>query len=151
MEMRPMGIPVERGQPGRHANPAGTRGLAFVEFSAAEPGELARLFGEIGFVRETRTDNKNITYWRAGNVRFVLNCEPDTHGGQFFAAHGPCISALGFHVEDAQRAFDRALALGATHYAGQRRKVFDDRAILGIGGTLLYLVDDTSPATRSWA
>jgi 4-hydroxyphenylpyruvate dioxygenase len=148
MEMRTMGIPVEPGQRGRHANPAGTRGLAFVEFSAAEPGELARLFTEIGFVRSTRPDNRNITYWHQGGVRFVLNCEPDTHGGQFFAEHGPCISALGFHVEDAQQAFDRALAFGATSYAGQHRKVFDERAIVGIGGTLLYLVDDTSPAVR---
>lgn len=131
-------------------NPAGTDGLAFVEFSAAEPSAIARLFGTFGFVQVGHAAAPKVSHWRQGNITFVLNGDTSSHGGRFAAEHGPCISALAFRVASAQHAFERALALGAESYDGTARKLFDDRALLGIGGSLLYLVDDASWSSSLW-
>ncbi|MGB7243339.1 MAG: 4-hydroxyphenylpyruvate dioxygenase, partial [Sulfitobacter sp.] len=68
-------------------------------------------------------------------------------GARFVDQHGPCAPSMGWRVVDAQKAFDHAVSKGATPYDGDG-KVLDVPAILGIGGSLLYFVDqyyDTSP------
>ncbi|HKV00149.1 MAG TPA: 4-hydroxyphenylpyruvate dioxygenase [Vineibacter sp.] len=138
-----MGAPVEKPGPGTaYDNPAGTDGMAFIEFSAADPAPIADLFRKLGFQEIGRHATRAIGFWRQGDIDLFLNSDPGTHGARFSAVHGPCISAIAFRVRDAAAAFDRACALGAVPYDdGVGPRAVDGRALVGIGGSLLYLVD----------
>ncbi|APX11881.1 4-hydroxyphenylpyruvate dioxygenase [Tateyamaria omphalii] len=128
-------------------NPAGTDGFEFVEFAHPEPGELRTLFARMGYAKVARHKVKDIELWQQGDITYVLNAEPDSFGARFVDEHGPCAPSMGWRVVDAQHAFDRAVQLGAKPYEGGG-KVLDVPAIYGIGGSLIYFVDqyyDTSP------
>ncbi|MEL6886999.1 MAG: 4-hydroxyphenylpyruvate dioxygenase [Pseudomonadota bacterium] len=128
-------------------NPAGTDGFEFVEFAHPDPDALRALFARMGYEKVARHRHKNIELWQQGDITYVLNAEPDSFGARFVAEHGPCAPSMGWRVVDAQHAFERAVALGATPYDGDG-KVLDVPAIYGIGGSLIYFVDqyyDTSP------
>src|SRR6201996_2837796 len=123
-------------------NPMGTDGFEFVEYAHPNPTELHAVFKLMGYVPVARHRTKKITVYRQGDVNYLVNEEPGTHGFGFVAAHGPCAPSMAFRVVDAQQAFDRALSLGAEPAdipAGQ--KTLDAPAIKGIGGSLLYFVD----------
>ena len=123
-------------------NPMGTDGFAFVEFAHPEPEALHALFPRMGFTPVARHRSKAITLYRQGDVDYLVNEEPGTHGARFVAAHGPCAPSMGFRVVDAGQAYRRALALGAEPAdPTEGGPVLDVPAIKGIGGSLLYLVD----------
>ncbi|MDR3468203.1 MAG: 4-hydroxyphenylpyruvate dioxygenase [Xanthobacteraceae bacterium] len=124
------------------ANPMGTDGFEFVEFAHPGPGQLHALFRLMGFSAVARHRSKAITVYRQGDVNYLVNEQPGSHGRDFVAAHGPCAPSMAFRVVDARHAWERALALGA-EAAGvdAARKVLDVPAIKGIGGSLLYFVD----------
>ena len=128
-------------------NPAGTDGFEFVEFASPDPEELRTVFRRMGYVRVARHRRMDIELWQQGDITYVLNADADSFAAQFVDAHGPCAPSMGWRVVDAQHAFERAVALGATPYEGGG-KVLDVPAIYGIGGSLIYFVDqyyDTSP------
>ncbi|WP_024511742.1 4-hydroxyphenylpyruvate dioxygenase [Bradyrhizobium sp. ARR65] len=123
-------------------NPMGTDGFEFVEYAHPDGGALHALFKLMGFAPVARHRTKNITVYRQGDVNYLVNEEPGSHGSNFVAAHGPCAPSMAFRVVDAQKAFERAIALGAEPAgASSAQKVLDVPAIRGIGGSLLYLVD----------
>ena len=122
------------------ANPAGTDGFEFVEFAHPEPQKLAQLFEEMGYVEVARHKHKDISIWRQGNINYVLNREPRSHAARFVAEHGPCAPAMAWRVVDAKHALKRILDLGGTEYTG-KDKSLDVPAVIGIGGSLLYLVE----------
>ena len=122
------------------ANPAGTDGFEFVEFAHPDPAKLERLFERMGFVPVARHKRLDIVLYRQGSINYILNRQPGTHAAGFIEAHGPCCPAMAWRVVDAQHALRRALALGATEYTGPD-KTLDVPALVGIGGSLLYLVE----------
>jgi len=122
------------------ANPAGTDGFEFVEFAHPDPAVLDVLFRQMGFVPVARHRGKAITLYRQGDITYVLNAEPDSHAARFVEAHGPCAPAMAWRVVDAGHALRRAVSLGATEYTGSDKSL-DVPALVGIGGSLLYLVD----------
>jgi 4-hydroxyphenylpyruvate dioxygenase len=121
-------------------NPAGTDGFEFVEFADPDPCRLADLFERMGYAAVAQHKTKDITLYRQGGVNYVLNREPGTHAAGFVKAHGPSAPAMAWRVVDAAHALQRALALGATEYTGPG-KTLDVPAVVGIGGSLIYLVD----------
>jgi len=121
-------------------NPAGTDGFEFVEFAHPDPAELADLFQRMGYVEVARHKSKDISLYRQGGINYVLNREPGTHAASFVKAHGPSAPSMAWRVVDAAHALRRALALGATEYTGAD-KTLEVPAIVGIGGSLIYLVD----------
>jgi len=121
-------------------NPAGTDGFEFVEFAHPEPEQLEALLTRMGYQPVAKHKTKNITIWRQGDINYVLNAEPDTHAAKFIEDHGPCAPSMAWRVVNAQHAFDRAVENGAEPYTGEG-KVLDVPAIVGIGGSLLYFVD----------
>jgi len=128
-------------------NPAGTDGFEFVEFAHPDPQELRALFGKMGYQKTARHKSRNIELWQQGDITYILNADPDSFAAQFVAEHGPCAPSMGWRVVDAKQAFDQAVAKGATPYTGSG-KALNVPAIVGIGGSLLYFVDqyyDTSP------
>ncbi len=129
------------------ANPMGTDGFEFVEFAHPDPDQLRTLFARMGYRKVARHKTKAMELWQQGDITYVLNAEPDSFGARFVDAHGPCAPSMGWRIVDAQAAFERALSLGAEAYEGDD-KVLDVPAIYGIGGSLIYFVDqyyDTSP------
>ncbi len=66
---------------------------------------------------------------------------------EFVEEHGPCAPSMAWRVVDAAHALKHAVAKGAEQYAGPG-KTMDVPAIVGIGGSLIYFIEDyyeTSP------
>ena len=123
-------------------NPMGTDGFEFVEYAHPNPAELHALFRLMGYVPVARHKTKKITVYRQGDINYLVNEEPGTHGFNFVAAHGPCAPSMAFRVVDAKQAHERALSLGAEPAdVSSGQKTLDVPAIKGIGGSLLYFVD----------
>lgn len=123
-------------------NPMGTDGFEFVEYAHPNPEQLHALFKLMGYTPVARHKTKTITVYRQGDINYLVNEQPGTHGYEFVAAHGPCAPSMAFRVVDAQKAHDRAVALGAeSANVGPSGKTLDVPAIKGIGGSLLYFVD----------
>ena len=123
-------------------NPMGTDGFEFVEYAHPKPQELHDLFKLMGFTAVARHKTKAITLYRQGDINYLVNEEPGSHGFDFVAAHGPCAPSMAFRVVDARRAYERAIELGAEPAdTSAAQKTLDVPAIKGIGGSLLYFVD----------
>ncbi len=126
-------------------NPLATDGFEFVEYTApdAESVEkLKQLFLSLGFVEVARHRSKNVSLFRQGDINFILNAERSQPAAEFASAHGPSACAMAWRVKDAAKAYEYALAHGATPY---NRPVgameLNIPAVEGIGGSALYFVD----------
>src|SRR5580700_9363387 len=102
-------------------NPMGTDGFEFVEYAHPDPQALHALFKLTGYTPVARHRTKKITVYRQGDINYLVNEEPGSHGFDFVAAHGACAPSMAFRVVDAKAAYVPA--------------------IKGIGGSLLYFVD----------
>ena len=125
-----------------NANPMNTDGFEFVEYAAPDPQLLRQLFERMGLPAIAQHRRKNVTLHAAGDVHFIINAEPDSFAQQFARQHGPCACAMAFRVADAGCAYERALQLGAKAgptTAGPME--LNIPSIVGIGGSLIYLVD----------
>jgi len=128
------------------ANPMGTDGFEFVEFTSADVPAVEALFRNMGFAPVARHRSKSVTLWRQGGVNFILNAEPESFAQAFSRIHGPSACAMAFRVADAAAAYERALALGAKPFRGKVGPMeLNIPAIEGIGGSLLYFVDRYGP------
>jgi 4-hydroxyphenylpyruvate dioxygenase len=124
------------------ANPMGTDGFEFVEYTAPDPTELRALFRRMGFPAVARHRSRDVTLHRQGDINFIINAEPASFAQRFAAEHGGSICAMAFRVSDAGFAYKRALELGAKpgpQSAGPME--LNIPSIEGIGGSLIYLVD----------
>lgn len=123
-------------------NPLGTDGFEFVEYSSANPAELAALFERLGFVAIARHRRKNVTLYRQGDINFILNAEPNSQAAQFTATHGPSANAFALRVKDAAFTVEELKKKGAKLVeSGAGPMELQIPAIEGIGGALVYLVD----------
>jgi 4-hydroxyphenylpyruvate dioxygenase len=121
-------------------NPAGTDGFEFVEFAHPDPQALRDVFTRMGYALTARHRSRAIELWQQGDITYVLNADPGSHAMRFAAEHGPCAPAMGWRVVDAKHAYNRAVALGAVPYDAPDRTL-DLPAIVGIGGSLIYFID----------
>jgi len=125
-----------------HANPMGTDGFEFVEYTAPDPELLRTLFQRLGFPATARHRSKNVTLHRQGEINFIINAEADSFGQRFARQHGPSACAMAFRVKDAAYAFRRCIELGAKPVGTSIGPMeLHIPAIEGIGGSLIYLVD----------
>src|SRR5258708_18428846 len=123
-------------------NPMGTDGFEFVEYAHPKTEAWHALFKLMGYAPVGRHRTKKITVYRQGDINYLVNEQPGTHGFAFVAAHGPCAPSMAFRVVDANAAYQRALSLGAEPAdIPAAQKTLDVPAIRGIGGRLLYFVD----------
>jgi 4-hydroxyphenylpyruvate dioxygenase len=124
------------------ANPMGTDGFEFVEFTGPDTAHLRDVFARLGFTMVARHRSKDVTLWRQGDVNFILNAEPASFAQSFGRVHGPSACAMAFRVADAAAAFERAISLGARPFHGRVGPMeLNIPAIEGIGGSLIYFVD----------
>ncbi len=117
------------------ANPMGTDGFEFVEFTHPDPAVLDALFVRLGFQKVARHRSKAVSLYRQGHINFIVNAEPNSFAQAFARVHGPSAPAMAFRVVDARRAYERALALGAKPAKTQVGPMeLNIPAIEGIGG-----------------
>jgi 4-hydroxyphenylpyruvate dioxygenase len=123
-------------------NPMGTDGFEFVEFCHPDPAELDGLFKTMGFSAVAKHRSKDVTLYRQGDINLILNAEPGSFAADFAAKHGPSAPAMAFRVVDAEYAYNRALSMGAKPVENRvGPNELNIRAIEGIGGLHIYLVD----------
>ncbi len=127
-----------------HHNPLGLDGIDFIEIASPDPDGVARTLRDFGFSRLMRHATMAIDLWRQNQIHVLVNREPDTHAQRFMALHGPSIPAMGWRVKNAHAAWAEALGRGARaapsgDYLRQGERV---PALVGVGESLIYLVDD---------
>ena len=125
-----------------HANPMGLDGFEFVEFASPDPTLLDQVFKQLGFEPVAHHRSKDVTLYRQGAINFIVNREKRSQAGYFAEEHGPGACGMAFRVHDAQKAYARALELGAQPIdlpTGPMELRLP--AIRAIGGAALYLID----------
>lgn len=130
---------------------ATVKGIAFVEFSADEEGaaDLVRMLETLGFHKEAIHRSKDVSLYRQGDIRLIINTDRHGFAGSSFAIHGTSAYAVALVVDDATNALERAVALDAEPF---RQPVMPGEveipAIRGVGGGVIYLIDDKSKLGR---
>ncbi len=124
-------------------NPCGLRGISFIELAAPDPDAIHRLLLAFGFSRTMRHRARAVDLYEQGGIVMLLDRSPTGFSARFTAAHGPCICAMGWRVDDPRAAQSAAVARGARAADGD----LPLPAVLGIGDSLIYFV----AADRSWA
>ncbi|MCR6672925.1 bifunctional sugar phosphate isomerase/epimerase/4-hydroxyphenylpyruvate dioxygenase family protein [Devosia ginsengisoli] len=128
-------------------------GVAFVEFAAdeAEAQALAGHLRRLGFRLTGRHKSKAVERFTQGEINIVVNTEREGLAHSAYLMHGTSAYALGLMVDDAAATVDRARALGAQLFS---QRVGPDQlsipAIRGIGGGVIYFLDEKSPLGRVW-
>lgn len=85
--------------------PQAPRALDFVEVAGEDLSPVEHLLDQLGFVFGGGHRSKNVRLWQAGDARVILNEEVRTPGAR--------LVGLGFVVDDASLAANRAIAIGA--------------------------------------
>jgi len=132
-------------------NPVGLDGIEFIEYSGPDASMLDRLFIEFGFSRTMQHKSRKVNYYNQGDIHFIVNTEPGSFAASFQQAHGPCISAMGWRVKNAQAAHAEAVKRGAknaTHSDLQDANGKAIPAIMGIGDSLIYFIEGYADANR---
>ena len=129
------------------------QGVAFVEFAAdeAEAQALAGHLRQLGFRLTGRHRSKAVERFTQGGINIVLNTEREGLAHSAYLTHGTSAYALGLMVGDAAATVRRAEALGAQLFS---QRVGPDQlsipAIRGVGGGVIYFLDEKSPLGRVW-
>jgi 4-hydroxyphenylpyruvate dioxygenase len=131
-------------------NPVGILGFEFVEFASPNPVQFKKLFRDLGFSQTLEHKSGLIEYYNQGDIHFLVNKDPNSFAASFSKLHGPCASATGWRVVDAQKAFEIAVARGAkpaqvSDYMRNGAKV---PAIMGVGDSIIYFIDDHKNPNR---
>lgn len=123
-------------------NPMELMGFEFIELASPEPGILQPVLQGMGFTHVANHRSKNVALFRQGGINAIVNDEKTGQAAHFAAEHGPSICGMAFRTRNAQKAYARALELGAQPVeipTGPMELKLP--AIKGIGGAPLYLID----------
>lgn len=135
------------GQPTKSPNPAGINGISFVEYCGYDAEYYESLFGSMGMELAARSANGLTLLYRQGQISFIVNLDPNSFAATFAREHGPCISALGLRVADADTAIEVATSNGlSVHSMHEAERLFGAPVLTGIGGSGLYFVEDGKEA-----
>jgi 4-hydroxyphenylpyruvate dioxygenase len=129
------------------------RGIDFIEFAMDEAAGAkfeSALVG-LGFARAGVHKSKAVTRWRQGRINLVVNCEKEGFAHSFNITHGSAVCALALNVDDAAATLARAgLLLDQPFRQVVRAGEVYIPAVRGLGGSLLYFVDDKTELGRHW-
>lgn len=127
------------------------KGVGFIEFTTAEEdaAELETTLNMLGFRKVARHRSKNVDLFQQGGIRLILNRQEEGFASAAFAVHGTFAYAMALIVDDVQEALARATSLNAEVFSepvGEGEVQIP--AIRGVGGGLVYLIDDKSELGR---
>lgn len=128
-------------------------GIAFLEFAVDAPAResLGATLGTLGFSEIARHRSKDVTLHGQGDVRLVLNAEPDSAASEHFIQHGTSVCAIALVVDDVGRTLARAERLLCPIW--QERTARGERVIPALrapDGMLIYLIG-RDEAAAFWA
>jgi 4-hydroxyphenylpyruvate dioxygenase len=129
------------------------RGVEFVEFAVDDRtgDELAQFLSGLGFRNVAHHKSKSVARWVQGAINLVINREKEGFAHSHYITHGPSVCAIGLRVQSAAATLDRAEKL---HDVPFRQKVgpgeLEIPAVRGVGGSLLYFVDQDSVLANVW-
>jgi 4-hydroxyphenylpyruvate dioxygenase len=127
-----------------------TLGVGFLEFAVneAKAADLAALLSQLGFSRTGSHRSKNVERWSQGAIDLVINSEPDGFAHSHYVTHGAGVCAIALDVGHARQVMARAEAMQArTFYQPVGPGELEIPAIHGVGGSLLYFLDE---AGNNW-
>jgi len=128
-------------------------GTAFIEFAiddGAAP-EFDGFLSALGFRRAGLHRSKAVTRWTQGDINLIVNREKEGFAYSFQIVHGSAVCALGLKVDDAAATFERAkLLLDAPFRQAVAPGELDIPAVRGVGGSLVYFLDQSSELGRVW-
>ncbi len=139
-----MHTPADSAAPTNHL---GLQGIEFIEFSSPEPEKIHRLLLAFGFSRTMRHADRAVDLYQQGEMRVLLNRDPVGFASQFRKDHGPSLCSMGWRFASPVEAATKATERGAevTTQGDYTRGGEALPAIVGIGGSLIYLVDGAKP------
>ena len=122
-------------------NPAGLKGIDFIEYTSSDPEQLIQLWQAMGFLKKGEHKEKNVDLFSQGYTYFVLNKQKETFAEDFSQKHGPSVCAMGFRVHSAQKAFELACSKGAKPVPADKTS-HSFPAIYGVGDSIIYFVEE---------
>jgi 4-hydroxyphenylpyruvate dioxygenase len=130
-------------------NPCGLDGFAFLEFSSPNPLHIHEIFSNMGFSKIATHPQKKLDYWQQNQIHFICNQIENSQAAQHAQIHHAGACAMAFKVPDAKKSFEIALNRGAK--AAQQHPIYHLLAIEGIGGSVIYFVDNQfKPYEDDW-
>lgn len=133
--------------------PKAVQGVEFIEFAVEDKDRdgLEILLRALGFARVGLHRSKDVSLWQQGDIRIVLNADKDGFAHSYQITHGTSVCALALRVEGAIATVERARALlDSPHSGAVGPGELDIPAVRGLGGSLLYFVDEATPL-KDWA
>ena len=129
-------------------NPLGVDGFEFVEFTGPEPEAMVARLELMGFTRTHVNPATGVIRLKQGDITMLVNQSPRGQAGEFAREHGPSANGMAFRTTDAKAAYEGALARGAVAAEGANGGALGDYPYIlqGIGGSLLYIVDQYGEA-----
>ncbi|QCI67192.1 bifunctional sugar phosphate isomerase/epimerase/4-hydroxyphenylpyruvate dioxygenase family protein [Phreatobacter stygius] len=128
-------------------------GVAFIEFAIGEDAvdSFETMLKALGFTKAGRHRSKDVGLWRQGDIHIVLNWDKEGFAHAHYITHGSSVCAIALKVADAKATMERALGLHDQTFAQVVRPgELDIPAVRGVGGSLIYFVDETSGLGRWW-
>ncbi|AKV03615.1 4-hydroxyphenylpyruvate dioxygenase [Labilithrix luteola] len=123
-------------------NPLGLDGFEFVEFTSPDPAKMIDIVERLGFTAYATHPERDVVRYKQGRINLLVNRAPVGQAAEFRADHGPSANGMAFRVADAKSALALALSRGARQADASKGALGGDIPVLeGIGGSLLYLVD----------
>ncbi len=133
--------------------PGPVQGVSFVEFTV-DPADRAgfhSLLRALGFAETGRHRSKDVSLWNQGGVRIVVNSHREGFAQSYRVAHALSVCAVALKLPDAKAVVARAEALlDAPHHGAAGPGELDIPAVRGVGGGLIYFIDEGSALGR-WA
>ncbi len=129
-------------------------GTEFLEFAidATTVSALEALFSGLGFSCTGRHKSKIVSRWQQGQINLVINAETKGFSHTFYVTHGAGVCAIALKVDDIQATMERARALLDEPFSQVSSPgELEVPAVRGVGGSLLYFVDDKPPMDQLWA
>ncbi|MES2833175.1 MAG: 4-hydroxyphenylpyruvate dioxygenase [Pseudomonadota bacterium] len=133
-----------------HENPLGVDGFEFVEFTGPDPAAMIARLELMGFTQTHVNPANDAVRLKQGDITLIVNRTPSGQAGDFARDHGPSANGMAFRVSDARAAFDGAVARGARPAEGHDGGALGNGypyVLQGIGGSLLYIVDQYGEAS----
>ena len=128
------------------------RGIDFIEFAMDDlaAGKFEAALGDLGFALTGTHKSKAVSRWSQGGINLVVNREKEGFAHSFNITHGSSVCALALAVDNGAAARERATRLLDPSFRQVvRTGEIDIPAVRGLGGSLIYFVDDTDLG-RHW-
>jgi 4-hydroxyphenylpyruvate dioxygenase len=132
-------------------NPIGLRGIEFIEITVADEQQIVPVLRAFGFTREAVRPDAPVTLWRQNDIRILVTTSPTGFAAEFRRVHGPGICGMGWRVDNPARALVEAARRGAQPWVdASPDSSIDAPALVGIGGSLIYLVRRDGDQCDAW-